>query len=359
MVTAVLPAALLFLLFVLIAVISTPRWLGYAAAGRVRIGSGALFLASPYAITPVLVEECGSGTLGIHGEALAFAVSLFGGVILLHHGRSNLAAARSATAATRTGPRMLYLRPFRTDGRIEGDPPAPRGESRSWSWRLTAPIRLAVQWWVRLPHLTFSRFVRRTFPDRLAHALRRAGSIELVGTRSLDRMEPGPARVPAEGADWKEDVHRRLQRAEVVILHIGTSGGVRWELKDAVDTVRPTAFLLHVPIGYTATGRAAARAQYQEFKAATIGLFPKPLPDYVDGAQFVYFELDWTPRLLVPVWPGFRRINQIGANGEQARILRLLSSEFAPSRLRVMLEFCVVSMLLLVFREAVAGVCAR
>lgn len=346
MTTVLLPPALLFLFFIVVAFVSDPRWLGYAAAGRLRIGSGALMIASAYAIIPVLIQKYGNSTFAMYGESCAIAVSWIGAAVLIAEGRSNLAAAKSLVADSLSGPRLLYLRPFRTDGRTQQDPPLARGERRAWWWRVTAPVRFIIEGWVMFPHLTFSRFFRRTFPDRLAHALRRVGPIEQVGTRPLERMEPGPLRVPASGADWKEDVHRRLQRARAVILHIGVSEGMLWELRDTVATVPPTAVFLHVPRGYSAAGKAAARAEYDHFRAATADVFPRPLPDHRDGAQFVYFEPDWTPRLLAPVWPAFRRSNRVGASGEQGRILRLLSGEFAPSRLRVALQFIVAAMLL-------------
>jgi hypothetical protein len=194
--------------------------------------------------------------------ALALALGLVG--LRLHRrGRQLTAAAVEPAVAGSDRPFVLYLRPFDADLRFAGMGQLPPPIGSIW-----------------------------TFEEQLREAVAAIGELRAIN-------EPGRA-IPATGAlrrdvaDWRRDVQRSMNGARLVIIVLGTSPGVRWEVEEAVRRVAPHRLLLLTPTG---------RAGHEEVRAALGGIFPYGLPAYPPGrpvARFpvgcaIWFGRDWQP----------------------------------------------------------------
>ena len=91
-----------------------------------------------------------------------------------------------------------------------------------------------------------------------------------------------------------------------------------------VATERPDRLIVCLPVGSPRAGRRPdpARERYTRFRSATAGILPGRLPPSADGAAFLYFETDWTPRLLLP------GDAPTGSSPTQSAALRQLAHEF-------------------------------
>jgi hypothetical protein len=181
---------------------------------------------------------------------VAYGVGIVG--LRVHRrGRQFGAAAVPVTTAPTGGPFVMYLRPFDADLNFAslGQLPPPIGSL----W---------------------------TFEEQLRDAVATIGELRAIN-------EPGQA-VPATGAvrrdveDWRSDVRRSMAHARLVIIVLGLSPGVRWEVEEALRHVLPHRLLLLTPAGRTGHDRVCA---------ALGGLFPYGLPSYPPGRPLAYLPV--------------------------------------------------------------------
>jgi hypothetical protein len=131
------------------------------------------------------------------------------------------------------------------------------------------------------------------YEGRIASSLRELGPIIAVG-RPEEKL-PATIHIPrgyVAGEQWQDRVAELISRAQWVVLQIGTSAGLAWELAQVVRTVRPEQLL--VCLG-PKPRRKDPILRYQQFRAQYGELFPKGLPAEMQGSAFVAFGPDWTP----------------------------------------------------------------
>jgi hypothetical protein len=85
---------------------------------------------------------------------------------------------------------------------------------------------------------------------------------------------------------WKMEVLAWLSRCAAVILEVGASPGINWEVEQVLRLVLPTAVLLILP------GR---QEDYAIFLRNTSHLFPNPLPDVAPTNRLLTFDSAWRP----------------------------------------------------------------
>ena len=214
------------------------------------------------------------------GGALAGALiglAIGTGGLLIKHGRRML--ARSATQVRRDDPRrpVLYLRPFKGDGTV-------MALSLLKSRR---KLELPPGW--------------RTYEQKLARAVRAIGPLVAVGNPSEGRPQLGAARHYVPDPEWQSTISRLIEDSQLIILHVGDSDGVLWELSRVVETVNPGKLIISLPTDEK-TGESIALAKYNRFRelSTSARIFPKTLPEATPDGQFLYFGADWTPHILVP-----------------------------------------------------------
>jgi hypothetical protein len=232
-------------------------------------------------------------------------------IALVTRGRRMRAGGAEHMLAEDARPPIVYLRPFDTDS-----------AEVSWSW--SSRLRISP-----------TAGVEKTYEERLARTLRKIGPFVAVGDPTEGLPLLGAARVYAADEDWQETVGELTARAGVVLVHAGESEGLAWEVRRVIALDDPERVILSLPLP---AGRKAPSRQerYDAFRRMFGDAFPRPLPDRIGEHQFVYFDADWTPRLL-----GERDAALPAGDGARDAALRRLARDFkitwAPLWVRTLL----------------------
>jgi len=136
------------------------------------------------------------------------------------------------------------------------------------------------------------------YEQRIAKAMKKLGPVVTIG-------RPGE-KLPATGyiardylpdGQWRENVLDLIERAELVILRMGRSAGLAWEVEQMIRQGRPDRLV--VCFGPEAVprliGQPDSTRAYQEFCEQFGRLFPNGLPRDAAGT-FLAFDHDWTAR---------------------------------------------------------------
>lgn len=175
---------------------------------------------------------------------------------------------------------ILYLRPFSKDGEF----PPQRGLALLRSKRRI----MKLQYWTPA-----------TYEEEVAHALKKVGPFVAIGNPKKHLPELGAAWMWINDAEWQEKVKELIARSGLIFMQIGESEGFLWELGQVVETEKPHKLILGLPF-VGKGGEKARQAQYDNFRIKSSGVLPKPLPEKLGGAQFLYFDEGWSPHLFTP-----------------------------------------------------------
>jgi hypothetical protein len=130
-----------------------------------------------------------------------------------------------------------------------------------------------------------------------------------------------------QNKDWQQAVESLLDMAAAVVILIGRTEGVWWEIERAVRGHRPERLLLFFPQAIPADLRrshcdryvrywldrtprrtfaeleAERETRYALFRERSAAFLPATLPGRLGESQFIAFDTDWQPRLLVTQRP--------------------------------------------------------
>ena len=225
---------------------------------------------------------------------VAFLVSL---ALVTRGRRIRVSGAEHVLAADVRAP-IVYLRPFGADqAKI----------ANRWSSRLRISLREGLE---------------TTYEQRLARTLRKVGPFVAVGDPTERLPMIGAARMYAADEDWQETVDELTDRAGVLILHAGEGDGLAWEVRHVIEQNEPERVILSLPL-LAERKEPSRQERYDDFQRRTVDAFPRPLPETIGHCQFLYFDTDWTPRLL-----GERGKALPTGESERAAALRVLAREF-------------------------------
>jgi len=216
-------------------------------------------------------------------------------------GRRHLASTYEVTEPHEFRDPILYLRPFAAD------------ESKALQPGVLGKIfTLTFDKWDWTWKSIFLHGVTR-YEELLAYAFRRVGGIVAIGDPKERLPRLGATRIyaatrePVRTQDeeaWKREVGAQISNARLVLLHIGSSEGLRWEIEKVVELADPLRVVLCVsPSGNLKPSlptfhklRAEAIKAWAEFREACGSAFPRGLPETIGDARFVRFDADWTTR---------------------------------------------------------------
>ena len=171
------------------------------------------------------------------------------------------------------GPFVLYLRPFDAD------------------------VALA-----EMAHDVSSPLPKATYEEQLREAFRTVGSMVAIGRPGENLPTLGAARTAAHD-QWQQTVLNLLPRAALVVLALGGSTGIRWEVERAVQMVTPQRLLL-LTFG-DESWYAAARREFGHYFPRGLPPGPPPGPPGrprrtaalpISGA--IWFRPDWVPTMV-------------------------------------------------------------
>jgi hypothetical protein len=258
------------------------KYLGWLAKalGGVVFGAGALVIGICF-WTPLKEhfrpEE--ALTLVIVGFVVGLPLLLVGSCVRTLGTRL---ASRDAAAEVYADDRLpiVYLRSFKDDSSLAG----------GVLWQSVSII----------PHIiSRGRFARDpdqiglTSEERLAAEFRPRGPVIAVG-RPGDRLAPlGAARAYVGHDEWQAFVIDLISRASTVIVRLGTSDGLSWEIDTVLKAVPWPRLLFQLP-ERGLLGRKK-RAAYQAFRERSLGLIGSALPVSCRGVRFISFDQSGTP----------------------------------------------------------------
>lgn len=185
--------------------------------------------------------------LALGGYVLAFAAWR-----LWRRSQRHAAPSAAEVLAADPLPPVLYLRSFRDDGTV---------------WLDSEQGRLA-QWWSKL--LAF-----RTTEEQCVAALQAVGPVVAIGKPGEPIPELGAARLYVGHDAWQSEVRRLMDRAALVVVRIGTSPGVLWEIEQALMRL-PRERLVFALIGEMVVSEEVAARLAPELGAAWQEALPRP-----------------------------------------------------------------------------------
>jgi hypothetical protein len=264
--------------------------------GLLLMSLGVAFLVGVFFVPGIIWLAGGADLSGWVGPVTFPTFLLSVGLFTLGR-RMRVSGAERVLAEDVRAP-IVYLRPFGAD----------RAEIAK---RMSSRVRVS-------PREGFEK----TYEQRLARTLRKIGPFVAVGDPTERLPLLGAVRTYAPDEHWQETVDELAGRAGVMILHAGEGDGFAWEVHHVVELDAPERLILSLPLD--ADRREPSRQErYDAFRRRLGGAFPRPLPEAIGHCQFLYFEADWTPRLL-----GERGTALPAGESERARALRRLAREF-------------------------------
>ncbi|NNF16943.1 MAG: hypothetical protein HKN70_09360, partial [Gammaproteobacteria bacterium] len=93
---------------------------------------------------------------------------------------------------------------------------------------------------------------------------------------------------------WKETVLDLMGRSQLIVLRIGLTEGILWELKNAIDRLPPESFVIWIVPGKgERIDEAEKISQHLHEKSA--GILPEAIPLEICKSEFIYFSAGWKP----------------------------------------------------------------
>jgi len=180
---------------------------------------------------------------------------------------------------------------------------------------------------------TSDSYSLKTEEECLAEVMNEIGPFVAIGRPGEQLPEVGAYRKYAQDETWRQEVTNLLSVAQLVILRLGTTAGIEWELGTTLRLVEPLRLLLLVP----------GELDYKVFCGQYASLFPAGLPQSISSKwsrwsrpgfsvfDVIYFASNWTPS-----WaPLESSLLYIGMNPFKAA----LKSTLAPVVRRAGLDF--------------------
>jgi hypothetical protein len=192
--------------------------------------------------------------------------------VIVRGRRMRVRGAERALAEDERAP-IVYLRPFDADS-----------------------AEIATRWSSRQRISPFGG-VEKTYEERLARSLREVGPFVAIGDPTERLPQLGAARLYAADEEWQRNVDDLTARAGVILLHAGESQGLAWEVRHVIALDAPERLILSLPL-LAKRKQPSREERYDAFRQRFGDAFPRPLPGSIGHSQFVYFEPDWTARLL-------------------------------------------------------------
>ena len=167
----------------------------------------------------------------------------------------------------------------------------------------------------------------KTTEELLALAFARVGPFVCVGRPGEEMPELGAARLYCPSEDWQASVRKLIERARLIVLHLGSTPGFWWEVEQAVTTVELRQLLFFVP-----PGGGPMYERLTAYLKARSGIYLPAVRRAQELAQigekrpealFLYFDAEGRPAMQ-PVWPG---LMEPGLYSDRA-VMQALASVF-------------------------------
>jgi hypothetical protein len=109
----------------------------------------------------------------------------------------------------------------------------------------------------------------------------------------------GPYRLYIDTEDWQLKVRQLVANAKMVVLVVGDSKGIEWEIDMVKELVPPEALLLYIPpkpIGSKSSKRPKkSKDIYEAFRTMIEQRLPAKLPEFQESVFCIGFTRQWVP----------------------------------------------------------------
>ncbi|MCP5084717.1 MAG: hypothetical protein GY948_23775 [Alphaproteobacteria bacterium] len=180
------------------------------------------------------------------------------------------------------------------------------------------------------PHMVpMGEMFQRRYEETLSSPLSAIGPVISIGRPGNELAMLGGARLFVPDDAWKSAIEFLRKRAATVILMVGRTEGLWWEINSSIETVPLERLLFFFPYVESAKLRqsvwqrffnfvparmplsmkayrrmeAERQARYALFRKRIQPLLSAPLPENLGNCQFIDFPTNGTPRLLASVRP--------------------------------------------------------
>lgn len=133
----------------------------------------------------------------------------------------------------------------------------------------------------------------------------------------------GAPRVYYTDEEWKSHAAELMEKSNLVVIRIGKTQGLLWEVHEAISKCPPEKLLLFHP--FQQTFNYADEEEYNFFAKSTATLFTKPMPPFPRMAKYailIGFQSDGQPYILEPE-RRYRFFEKIFGSGEDWRMENL------------------------------------
>lgn len=230
------------------------------------------------AIMPYTFAVVGRSSLPDFAATLVLSAPVIFCVIIIALSESFFVPSYLDVAAKDRRPPVIYLRPFHEDA-FKVDTVIPMAGS--------IPIILG------------------NTADSYLKILNAIGPVVAIGKPSwlakLGIYPYGPYRLYVDTEDWQLKVRRLVANAKMVVLVVGDSKGIEWEVDMVKELVPPEALLLYIPpkpIGSKSSRRPKKNKDiYEAFRTMIEQRLPTKLPEFQESVFCIGFTRQWIPIL--------------------------------------------------------------
>lgn len=157
----------------------------------------------------------------------------------------------------------------------------------------------------RMNRRTFSERFLGSYPSEtaeqsLSKTLKSHGPTIAIGRPGEQLPSLGAARFYVTDDKWQQKVADVAKEAEYVVWTTGSTEGLRWEIEHLVHSVPPEKVILWAHPHLLKLSPPYRELEWARFRTALGGAFPKPLPETLGEARFIYFSQDWEPHSVAP-----------------------------------------------------------
>lgn len=200
-------------------------------------------------------------------------------------------------------------------------------------------------------------FFQHRYEERIAAVVSRLGKPISIGSPRHNLGFAGAARLYVKDSVWQEAVLYLMDRATAVVITVGQTSGLWWEIAAAIRRVQAQRLLFFFPYvykypqtdslikSYIALHRrsnikssvfrkmaAEREARYQQFRQRCTPLFTTAVPREIADALFMDIELNGSARLLnsrqKPLWTAIFGLSNLMVDLTSSKRKRLLRPDY-------------------------------
>ncbi|MGD0903544.1 MAG: hypothetical protein ABR924_11450 [Terracidiphilus sp.] len=217
-------------------------------------------------------------------------MTICGGVLSLRRSRQYLAPNAEQLLERDPRPPVVYLRPFDADD-IDPIPPEP-GEYMYGDG-------------------TFEEAFGASEEEQLAVAMNELGPFVAIGKPYDLLPKLGAARIRVSDEQWKAKVAEWVSHAQLIVLRVGFTKGVEWEVAHIVEHVPPEKLVLLLPFT-PATGYETFRERMREhFRRDLPKISRRNWTPPLSVCGLMFFSSGWEPHFVELKRPLLNRLSRV------------------------------------------------